>query len=878
MKCNIEDLILPNRLKTLISTTGQHTFDITGENAKDLLTWNRLDLIPKFQLALEWTYLKNCNGDYAEAIYLKHIGEINAFIEVDGEGKIGVSNYLTSFRDLFTSMRDNGWKEKNGPIPLAVDGSILDGAHRCAIALALGIQVPVIRTQLAPHDLGIDYFSGKAISEGDINNWIITLVGFKKNVRAIVIYAANGNRDEIKFSGIKVNILHYQKLKLNKRASWNFIAEIYAKESWALDEDSGLGSIDNKHRNCFPNGEGDVSVLLTDSPQDLVSQFKLEYRKMRNIGNHSVHTTDQPQDTFSVVGMIFNQNSLKRLFCANLRPYPSFIKRILCDNPESEMGTILVGSSVLAAHGCRNAGDIDCLSIENIEEAQNKWRQFQTEGNLNIANIFVNPEEHLWYCGRKIWSIENALKYKKSRASLTDESDVELLTKLRENIDDALANENLKIELKTSGSINRKLMYYRGIIGAWSRGTGPGGKRKEWRKFIDSFADQAITSSGNFLLVALCAHRLQRQDLGVLGLVMAFCIALTTVNITSIFHPSAVQFPTENNRIVALRRILANGGMICVLFFLISGAGIYLSATNINDVNIITIIMSGTVTFSWGISDFIRRYCYLLHREEYAFISSFILHIPRLAVLSLPFHYSINEVLSIIILSQLPALGIFLSECFIRRAINFDTLYQSLHSFAKNRWYIASGGLMILHAHSMVFIINYLLTIKDVAVFVAIRGISQAGNAAMEIIETKLSVTSGTMYANDQRRFKVFLYKILGFGTMVWASGLLIVYFYSKEIIRLILPSDFSDYSYLLIVMWSSQLPVFMFKISAMKSRTFGNVGHVVSAYIMAICSLYIFALLLIPRMGILGVAYASLCSAIVLFLSVILAQRVTIK
>lgn len=114
---------------------------------KSLVTPRRLDIAVKANF---FNYLLRGGDAKAAGMYIWHIRQrngqrMNAGIKTDN-WKETISDYLDSGKDLLNSMQYSGYK--GNPIPIDLDGELLDGSHR--VAAALVIPLPVVKIKRYP--------------------------------------------------------------------------------------------------------------------------------------------------------------------------------------------------------------------------------------------------------------------------------------------------------------------------------------------------------------------------------------------------------------------------------------------------------------------------------------------------------------------------------------------------------------------------------------------------------------------------------------------------------------------------------------------------------------------------------------------------------
>ncbi len=128
------------------------------------LSWNRFDL--PFKLF----YLRAL-GTAAEAFATRlYDAHILAFSlgrphEPGNAAKVGLDRFRADFRAIFDSLRRDGFDAERSLVPLARDGSPLNGAHRISAAMTLGQPVAAVETELDPMIFDQRYFRSRGMPE-----------------------------------------------------------------------------------------------------------------------------------------------------------------------------------------------------------------------------------------------------------------------------------------------------------------------------------------------------------------------------------------------------------------------------------------------------------------------------------------------------------------------------------------------------------------------------------------------------------------------------------------------------------------------------------------------------------------------------------------
>jgi hypothetical protein len=144
----------------------RHFYNLPPAN---LVTPRRWDLAVKWRFA---RHLLGGNDADADRVYRWHLqkrlgARMAAGLPCDG-WKTSVDDYVRSAIQLVQGMQ---WCGLRDPVPIDPSGELLNGAHRVACALALGLgSIPVVREmrQAWAPAWGYDWFVQNGMSEGDL--------------------------------------------------------------------------------------------------------------------------------------------------------------------------------------------------------------------------------------------------------------------------------------------------------------------------------------------------------------------------------------------------------------------------------------------------------------------------------------------------------------------------------------------------------------------------------------------------------------------------------------------------------------------------------------------------------------------------------------
>lgn len=103
----------------------------------------RFDLAFKVELARAWGDGNAAAIRRAEEAYLEMVRARNGFYE-RVPPKRTPSDFIDSFRAVAHSIRERGFDPESEPIPLDVNGEVVNGAHRLSACIAYGKKCPVV--------------------------------------------------------------------------------------------------------------------------------------------------------------------------------------------------------------------------------------------------------------------------------------------------------------------------------------------------------------------------------------------------------------------------------------------------------------------------------------------------------------------------------------------------------------------------------------------------------------------------------------------------------------------------------------------------------------------------------------------------------------
>ena len=415
----------------------QDEYKIIEKNPRELLSWNRL--IVAFNLF--YLKYKDKNPQLAKEVYKERVRatSLGKYIEPGQEDtKNSLDKFFDFFEMTFADIEKNGFDYNKTVIPLAKDGSVLNGSHRLAISLFLNKNVYCIETDLEP--LVDDW---KNLYERNIDLEILEMA-IKEFLKwcygCYIAFLWPSCKNHVgKNRQFFKKVVYEKDIELSSNGAYNLLIELYKHmDNWVGSPANGYSGIKQKLVECFPENQYRIKVVVFQEDLiDKVREIKEKIRNICNIGYSSVHITDIKEEAMRVSELIFNENGIHFLNYANPYKYHEFnqknIKKIkeFCLKNKINLDDIVIDSSmILSLYGLRKNEDIDFLTFSNNLQYNDEELQYHDEEK---NNLIYNPKFYFKYSGIKFISFKQLYKMKKNRAEEKDLNDCEMMKSLIAN-------------------------------------------------------------------------------------------------------------------------------------------------------------------------------------------------------------------------------------------------------------------------------------------------------------------------------------------------------------------------------------------------------------------------------------------------------------
>lgn len=415
---------------------------IEDVEASSLIIPERIDLVAKLKY-IEY-FDKQYDLTYIKELYAAHIEAFSSgtFTEPGNEEKNSINKYFETFNNLIASLRIKGMNKEVSVIPVGSNNAIMDGAHRVAIAAYYNLKIPIIRFDHISVNYDADFFERKLLDQRYIDFLVTEYCKIKKKIYFACVWPV-ANRME-KGQEIKKNfnsvshIIYEKKINLNHEGLRNFMIQIYSTQEWIGSFKNHFVGVYDKVNSCF-DGNGDFSVYVLEGGElDQIIEMKAKIRSLFNLGNHSIHITDNYAEAIQLSNLLLNNNSIE--FLNNGKPdyFSNFNKRInlfkhnLVENSLKPEDFLIDSSSTMSLYGLREAADIDFVSVSPnyklIERSDvSNHHSYINLYETSLDDLVLNPENYFIYNDLKFVTLKMLRKFKKNRNEKKDSFDLKLI-------------------------------------------------------------------------------------------------------------------------------------------------------------------------------------------------------------------------------------------------------------------------------------------------------------------------------------------------------------------------------------------------------------------------------------------------------------------
>jgi FkbM family methyltransferase len=417
----------------LIKIEAQH--EVRQLPAPALLAPARLDIMAKYLYALH--HAMGTPTAWSAHVYREHLRVWNQFREGDASGKSSFEDYRESFDRLLKSMSEHGFDESMGLLPVDRDNVIIDGAHRLAAALALGLPVKVARFDAHAGRYDQEYFRQRGLDGEVLDDMALQYCRLDASVRVAVLFpVAQGHDEEILGLLQERGTVFYRKaVTVSREGRANLVRLLYRNEAWLGDGTRPTPGLLHHVNNRFIDYAPVKFIFFTAGNDGDNRGAKARIRALFDLGNDSIHINDTHDQTIAVAESVLNANSLHFMNHARAATTGNFstlletYKRWIAGNGLDARRFCIDGSAVLSAYGLRDANDLDYLYAGSPAPASPDaliacHNAELAHYDVALNDLVLDPRNHFFWNGVKFVALHRIREMKARRAEPKDGSDV----------------------------------------------------------------------------------------------------------------------------------------------------------------------------------------------------------------------------------------------------------------------------------------------------------------------------------------------------------------------------------------------------------------------------------------------------------------------
>ena len=397
-----------------------------------LLTPYRFDIMAKYIYAEE--RVKGIKSKWAEKIYREHINVFNGFFE-NIPRKTCYEDFKKSFDSLIDELSNNDFDSEKSLIPIAYNGSPLNGAHRIAASLANDKDVQCYFTDdpsAGQLDCSYYYFATKrdivpaGLDMQMSDHMALKYAKLKPSCHLLFLFSHTViNESEIDKVIMNYGLPVYEKrLNLSEHGRVNLMRQLYLGEDWVGDRSNYFYGARVKAGRCFAKGSN-LRVMLFDAKTDAdLVLMKERIRQLFDVGKDSVHINDTHEETVRLSEIIFNNNSLiasNNFHAVDRTGLKDAVRRFkrVCRKSGIDPETLcLAGPASLASYGVHDTEEIQVISKFESPQGYQCLNDLVDQSELDRTELIYNPANYLYFEGMKILTLQNVEVFNKAKREI----------------------------------------------------------------------------------------------------------------------------------------------------------------------------------------------------------------------------------------------------------------------------------------------------------------------------------------------------------------------------------------------------------------------------------------------------------------------------
>ena len=434
-RSDLNNLLEPFVLKKL----EDGAYSVLEKDPRCLVSWNRLDIGFK----LLYLRVRHNNHSLAKNIYFHDIRShsMGGFVEPGNSNKSGFDVYCDVFDNIDKCIFSDGFDCSESLIPLASDGSIINGAHRTSVAVYRNKTVTVCETSLPPLVCDYNYFFERAVPIQYLETAVLELIGSGDDFYLAFLWPS-GKMNWDESLALFDSVAYRKRLTLTLNGARNLLYECYSHMEWVGDRANNFRGLHQKVTECFPDSfDVELVVFQNRSGIDGVREIKEKIREINGIGFSSIHITDTKDEALRIGSYLLNENGLHHLNYSrpidlDARSRLSHIKSEIASRGIDLSDVVVDGSYVLELYGLRKSRDLDYIFASSVKSERVSYLDCHDDQlvyhDVDKADLIYNPKYYFEVAGVKFVSLRQIMKMKENRGEGKDRIDVKMIKALHQ--------------------------------------------------------------------------------------------------------------------------------------------------------------------------------------------------------------------------------------------------------------------------------------------------------------------------------------------------------------------------------------------------------------------------------------------------------------
>ena len=410
---------------------------VARTRAEDLITPSRLDIAAKTLVARSF---KTGLGHFgALELYRATLLAMNPTGQFGEDNKkFSLGDYESSFKELFSSLSDDGFDSRRGFVPLSKDGTLQNGAHRVAIAAILGLDVATLTTDDIPQVYDFYFFQKAGLEYSLLRRLAWEYLGLDKRVRAMLLSGFSKSESAKIANHLRKNsgIVCQEAIELTEIGKRRLMDAAYGHLSWYANDLREKLVIERF------NAESTAHLVLF-VPRDDTNESEVKEHLRNRFVEHGqferrIHGSDNYEETLQLARAFLLNGQRTFLNWAPLGAEDEILNRVM-DLPAFKETDLLAfdGGAVVEMFGIRTTHDLDhicvtkgsqCTVGNRHGDCHNKM--YEAAG-LDAAELLDNPNDTFEVRGFKFVNADLVALSKRLRGEGKDDSDSQALDSIQ---------------------------------------------------------------------------------------------------------------------------------------------------------------------------------------------------------------------------------------------------------------------------------------------------------------------------------------------------------------------------------------------------------------------------------------------------------------